>query len=51
VHALASLETDPRLYARFAPITRGFLFAILVITTVAVLAVICAPFWALRARR
>ena len=51
VHALASRETDPRLYSRFTPITRGFPFAVLAVLGLGLLAIVCTPFRLLRPRR
>ena len=51
VYELASRETDPRLYAHFTPITHGFLFAILAILVLGLIAIVCTPFWLLRPRR
>ena len=51
VHKLAVKETDPRLYSRFTPIARGFWFAVVALLILGLLAVVCTPFWALRARR
>ena len=51
VYELAVRETDPRLYSRFAPIARGFWFAVLALVVLGLMVVVCTPFWALRARR
>ena len=51
VHELAVRETDPRLYARFTPIARGFWFAVLALLILGLLVLVCTPFWALRSRR
>lgn len=51
VYELASRETDPSLYSHFTPIARGFLFAILAILCLGLLAVVCTPLRLLRVRR
>jgi hypothetical protein len=51
VHELAVRETDPRFYARFAPITRGRTFAVFAILALGLVAVALTPFWVLRPRR
>jgi hypothetical protein len=51
VYELASRETDPRFHSQFTPITRGFLFAVLAILVLGLLAVLYTPFRLLRPRR
>ena len=51
VRRMAAAETDPRLYARFAPITRGTTFAIIALAILGVAIAIWTPFWFLRSRR
>ena len=51
VYALALRETDPRSYPQFMPITRGFVWAVLAIVGVGLLAAVCTPFRLLFPRR
>ena len=51
VYELANRETDPRLCSQFTPVTRGFLFAVLAMLGLGLLAVVCTPFRLLRPPR